>query len=276
MKSVKIQGGQMPQEKEIAETSEVVETTSIVEENADLDNNSGSDDVEFTDSDNDENQVEKPSQEKTTQTKEQNSEYARRRRENERQEELKKAREAAIIETLKGKNPYTDEAITDSADVEEYLAMRQIEESGGDPLTDYSKFLKQKVKKEKEEATKQVTQEDWLHKDRDDFIAKHPEVNLPKLIEEESFRLFAEGKVGSVPMTKIYEDFIRITTSYDKKAKQMAQRIVANANASPGSLKGTGTTDSGFYTMEQIKKMSQEEVDKNYEKIRESLAKINK
>ena len=64
------------------------------------------------------------------------------------------AREKAIIEVLNGKNPYTNEEIKDHADVEEYLLMKEIEKNGGDPLSDFSKYQKEKDKKENETNSK--------------------------------------------------------------------------------------------------------------------------
>ena len=52
-------------------------------------------------------------EEQTKQSKAQNAENARRRREAERQIALKEAREQAIIQTLRGINPYTNEKMTD-------------------------------------------------------------------------------------------------------------------------------------------------------------------
>lgn len=49
--------------------------------------------------------------------------------------------------------------------------------------------------------------------------------------------------------------------------------MLANQKASPGALASSGTNDSGFYTPEQVKKMSQKEVSDNYEKIRASMSK---
>lgn len=260
-------------EENTAETTKEIDDTVISEEvegNADPDS-SNNVDVEFGEKD-----VETETEIKPAQSKEENGEFARKRRESEKQAEIKKARESAIIETLKGKNPYTEEAIKDSADVEEYLLMREIEEGGGDPLTDYSKYLKQKTKKETEVDAKQGASGEWYQSDRNNFHTAYPKVDLAKLVEDEPFKLFSDGKTGKMPMTKIYADYLKMTGDYDKKAKQMAQRLVANANASPGSLKSNGTAESGLFTLEQIKAMSQQEVDKNYDKIRESLAKIKK
>ena len=79
----------MPEE--IKKSAEETVATTEVDEHADIDETSeDSNNVEFTDSENGEQESGEPKREAKTQTKEQNSENARRRREAERQAELKK------------------------------------------------------------------------------------------------------------------------------------------------------------------------------------------
>lgn len=206
------------------------------------------------------------------QSREQNAANARRRREAERQAALKEAREQAIIETLKGKNPYTGEPMKDSADVDEYLAMREIEEKGGDPLTDFSRHHKEKAREQVAKDKETEEEKEWYRKDAEAFKTKYPDIDLGKLIQDEGFQLFADGKVEKkIPLAEIYENYIKIVGGFEKQAQKKATQILANKKASPGSLSSTSTSGDGFYTREQVQKMSQEEVHKNYDKIRESM-----
>lgn len=232
-------------------------------------------DVEFTDnSGKPQGTVESDTKEtEETQIKNRNSENARRRREAERKAEIAAVREQTIIETLGGKNPYTNEEMKDHADVEEYLAMREIEKNGGDPISDYSKFHKQKEKEKSEQVKKAEDEKEWYRKDHEAFVTKYPEVNLDNLIKDNAFQKYAGGKVGVVPLTEIYEGFMEIVSEYEKKTKQMAKQMLANQKASPGSLSSTNPTDSGYFTREQVQKMSQKEVHENYDKIRASMPK---
>ena len=159
-----------------------------------------SNEVKFTDTSN-EGQT-PPKEEPKPNTKEQNSENARRRREAERQRELQKAREDAIIETLGGKNPYTNEEMKDSTDVQEYLTMKEIEKNGGDPLADFSKFHKAKEKERIAEETKRTQEAEWFAKDREDFATKHPEVNIDALI---SCNCTGTGRSGQIYLPAIPE-----------------------------------------------------------------------
>lgn len=259
-------------------SAEETVATTEVDEHADIGKNTeGENDVEFTDSESGEQGRAEPNEESKTQTKEQNSENARRRREAERQAELKKVeaetREKAIIEVLNGKNPFTNEPMKDHADVEEYLLMKEIEKNGGDPLSDFSKYQKEKERKKAEEVAKETEEKEWYEKDFNDFSTKHPEVNVHSLISNEQFQKFADGKVGKQPLSEIYDDFISFVSEYEKKAKQMVKQTLANKKASPGSLSSTNPNDSGYYTREQVQAMTQEEVHKNYDKIRASMSK---
>lgn len=207
------------------------------------------------------------------QSKEQNAENARRRREDERKREMRRVREETIIEALGGKNPYTGEPMVDSLDVREYETMREIEKNGGDPVGDYQKTRKQKEREAAKEQEAQERSAEWYEKDREAFVTAFPSVKLDELLEDEDFREWADGKVGRKPLEEIYRGFLKFTGKYEERAKDNAAQYLANQKASPGSLRDTGTADSDFFTFEQVQNMSREEVKKNYEKIKESMKK---
>lgn len=72
-------------------------------------------------------------------------------------------------------------------------------------------------------------------------------------------------------MSQIYASYQDLVSNIQKKERQEAARLVANAKASPGSLTSPETSDNDFFTREQVAKMSQEEVHKNFDKIRKSM-----
>lgn len=226
-------------------------------------------DIEFSDGGND-----SAAEEEKARIKAQNSENARRRREAERQKEIAKARESAIIEALDGKNPYTDREMRDSSDVEEFLIMKEIEKNGGDPLTDFAEFSKKRQREKAENEARENERKEWYKSDRDRFVSKHPDIDLQTLIADEKFKLFAQGKVGNMPLTDIYDGFVKMQGDSDdnRKAWKIASQMIANKKASPGSASSSAKAND-FFTREQVKAMTQEEVHKNYEKIRKSMAK---
>ena len=186
------------------ETTKVEDTTLATDAAAKVDNNGAGEnsdasttenvnDVEFTDT---KEAEETPKAKEEVKPQQDNSENARRRREAERQAELKKARYDAIKEAVDGVNPFTNQPIEDDIDVEEYLAMKEIKKQGGDPLTDYSKYHKDKQKEEAKIAEQKLKDEEWIQNDYKDFKSKHPEVNLEKLALDTAFMQFAEELVG--------------------------------------------------------------------------------
>lgn len=278
----------MPEEikNETAETTDgagavgVDGNADVDKENTDTDaeavNDADFSDGDAKDSEDPEAKEDKPAEEKPK-SKDANAENARRRREAERKAELEKARqearEAAIIETLGGKNPYTNEEMKDSADVREYLAMREIEKEGGDPLTDYAKHVKKKEKEAEAAAKKQSEDAEWYKKDYENFSEKYPDVKLDELIGDPLFQKYSDGRVGRMPLSELYEGFCEITAGAEKRAENKAKQTLANKKASPGALSGANPSDSGFFTKEQVRAMSPEEIRKNYDKIRASMSK---
>ena len=258
----------MPNEKDLSAETTVNTDNSDNADTIDTNENSDNDvnDASFTDdSGTDEG--------KQTQSKEQNSQNARRRREAEKQAEITNARNQAIIDALDGINPYTNEEMKDALDVEEYLAMKEIKKNGGDPVGDYTKIHKQKQREKAEKEKQDAQSQEWYANDRKDFAKKHPNVDINKLSEDANFVSFAGQRVGKEPLATIYSGYLELTQSIEKNIQNKNKQQLANANATPGALSTTGTGESEFFTKEQVLKMTQAEIKKNFEKIRKSQEK---
>lgn len=200
-----------------------------------------------------------------------NADYAFRRREQERRaRELEAAKVAAIIEAV-GENPFTHEEIKDAEDVAEYLAMKEIQKRGGDPVSDYAKHQKNKRREERAAADEAERRDEWYRNDREAFINKHPEVNLGDLVNDKAFAEYAEGKIGQRSLSDIYESYTQFLKTAEKRAETRAAQALANSQATPGALSGGSTAATEHFTYEQVRAMSQAEVHKNYDKIRESM-----
>ena len=243
--------------------------------------------IKFTDGEIEEQAIpeekeEPKSEEKPKQTPEENAKYARERREAEKSAEIERVRIQSIIEAVEV-NPYTDEPIKDAEDVKEYLTMKEIKKNGGDPIADFSKHVKSKQKEEQSKVQEAVLsdeqQKEWYKEDLNDFKTKHPDVSLKNMFDEEAFLKYAEGRAGKVKMSKIYEDFTAFKKSVEDKVtikvKDELAKQVANKMATPGSLKSTEAPD-GLYTLEELKKMSQGEIKRNWDKVEKSYAKLMK
>ena len=210
---------------------------------------------------------------KRTQSRVENSENARRRREAERQKELNQARINATLEALNRQNPYTGREMKDAADVEEYFAMKKIEKDGGDPIADFSEYHKNKEReaaRQKEESEKEA---EWFRCDREQFAKKYPDVDLAELVKDKKFIRYADGKVRKMPMSEIYEGYAEMLGEFEAEANTKAKRILANKKASPGALSSSYDGDGEYFTPEQVRSMSAADVHRNYDKIRESMKK---
>ena len=216
-----------------------------------------------------------PATDKKPQSRVQNAENARRRREAERRRELDEVKNKTIIDTLGGKNPYTGGEMKDAEDVREFLAMREIEKNGGDPVVDYSRYAKERARERSAAEQREAQKKEWYENDRADFIAKYPDASLDALIENKSFRIFAEGKVGERPLAEIYESYLAMTGEIEAEAKKSAAQMVANGKASPGALSGGGQVQSDYITKEQVKdhRGDAKWMEQNYDAIRASMAK---
>lgn len=212
---------------------------------------------------------------KAKQSSEQNAKNAQRRRDAE-SAQLKKAREDAILMALKNKNPYTGEEMKDSEDVREYLAMREIEDGGGDPLKDFQKHQKQKAREERAARENVESVKQTLRDQLEQFREQEPDVDIKQLLADKSFREYADGKLGGEKsLTEIYRSYKSFVGELTGKAKEdkKAAQATANKKAGVGSLSSSSKTATGYYTPEQVRAMSREEVHEHYDDIKKSMKK---
>lgn len=230
-----------------------------------------------------ETDTEQPKETKIPQSKEQNSIFARQRREKEEAERLAKAKEEAriqaVIDTLGGINPFTNEKMVDAEDVEEYLLMKKIESDGNDPLEKYPSELKnQKREQEKAEAAKRAEQE-AAKKDIEDFMSKYPNVTLQDLEKDEAFNSYVEGKLGKKSLSELYASYLGFRDSITKSQEAAKKEAEILGKAQQNSAVGSATTptpaDDDTYTFEELSKLSASEIDRNWKKVERSKKKLN-
>ena len=215
------------------------------------------DEVDFTEDKQEEEDVASPTQGKDAykaQKRKEHEEKEKRIREEIRKEAYLKG----IMEATGGVNVYTGEPITDKADVEEYLAMRELDKQGQDPIADYHKRIKEKAK----EKNKQTEEEETRRKEIMEFANAYPNVDLDKLLSNQRFVLFAGKRLGKETLKEVYQDFESFTKDYSAEAEMNAEKKVkekvARAKSSPGSLTGSG----GNMTQKSYADMSPQEFEK--------------
>lgn len=234
---------------EVADQEETVESTvgDVVEAEETTEQSDVVEDVETTE------QTEEPQAEtKKPQSDEENSKYrlARIKAEKEAEKKIEQARKEAYEQGLKqGKvqsyigrqNPYTGKEIKDDYDVQEYLDMYELDSKGEDPIDGYRELQKQKARDEAErkiKADEEAKQKEWYQNDTKDFLDKYSSEKLQELTKDEDFNMFANGKIGKLPLSKIYEDYQKLISKYEKKSVETAKQIVANNSTTPGALEG--------------------------------------
>ena len=252
---------------EVADQEETVESTvdDVVEAEETTEQSDVEDDAEATE------QTEEPQAEtKEPQSDEDNSKFrlVRIKAEEEAKKKIEQARKEAYEQGLKqGKvdsyigrqNPYTGKQIKDKYDVQEYLDMYELDSKGQDPIDGYRELQKQKARDEAErkiKADEEAKQKQWYEDDTKDFVEKYSAEKLQELTKDEDFNLFANGKVGKVPLAQIYEDYQKLIGKYEKKSVETAKQIVANNSTTPGGIEETEVQEFNWDSMsdEQFEK----------------------
>lgn len=109
-----------------------------------------------------------------------------------------------------------------------------------------------------------------ISRDLKNFSRLYPNVPLSALTSDECLILYAKGR-ESEPFTEIYKNFRDLCDKIEQKALNKAS--LALATATPGALGSSGAPNDGFFTKEQVLRMSSEEISRNYDKIRKSQEK---
>lgn len=206
-----------------------------------------------------------------SQSKEQNAEFARQRREKELQAKLDKAKSEArinaIIEIV-GTNPYTQEKLENELDVKIYEEMKKYESNGGDPVADQAKIIKSIMIKDNQ--AKKEDSNDKAKSEIAELTQKYPELDVKGLLDNPKFQLYAEGKIGKKTLKTIYEEYASFTAPTENIAKEVREQ--AKKQASVGSLRGEASQATGLLTKEQVRNMSRSEILSHYDLVQKSIA----
>lgn len=228
-----------------------------------------------------------PAQEpKKVQSPEENAEFARKRREQETQAKIDKAKEEARVKAIidiVGENPYTKEPLENESDVKIYEAMKEYEKNGGDPIADQAKIIKQVLRQETD-SYKQNIEQQKAKQDADakakseveEFTKAYPNVDLNKLLKDENFADYCDGKYGKKTLKQLYEGFNKLKGGSAQpqpsaNGNQNQAQKQANAKAGVGSLSGEAGSASGLITKEQFMQMSPAERTKRYDEILKAM-----
>ena len=96
-------------------------------------------------------------EQKQVQSKDERAKYAQVRRTKEKEDKrIQEAYEKGKLEAFKGKmNPFTNQIIEDSKDVEVYENMYKLSQDGKDPIADYAGYIEQTEREKERESARQ-------------------------------------------------------------------------------------------------------------------------
>jgi len=138
------------------------------------------------------------------------------------------------------------------------------------------KLFKAQAEARAVESARKAAQEARIQEDIMDFQRLYPEVSVAELMQNPDFQEINEGVLGTKPLVECYERYLKYQGRIAEAAKDKAARLLAKQMASAGSLKGTSAQSDSYYTLEQLKKMTPEQLEANWEKVEKSYAKIFK
>lgn len=179
-----------------------------------------------------------------------------------------------FIAALGGVNPYTGEKIENDDDIHEAKVMIEAKKRGLDPIQDYSKVDKAMRKEEREALEKaeadKVTAAEARKKDFEEFSKAYPDVDVADLFNTQDFSEFAADLVGNIPLTKVYDLYLKTQEKTAKAVEDSDDMKKARRQSTPGNLSSGGSSNGDFYTKEQLDKMSPEEIKQNWKKVERS------
>lgn len=210
-----------------------------------------------------EEQAEEPKVEKKAENapkneeKERNKQNAQRRiqerqkrQEEERKKQFESEKRKSYIEGVKkstnGVNKFTNQPIVDEDDVEEYELMLELESKGKDPIADYYQAVKEKTRAQKQKQLQEIEAQNKAEESRnadiDAFIDKYGIETAQKISSDDEFMEFADGMLGTTPLTTIYEKFLAVQAKIEAKSEQKTIEKEARRMSSPGAPGKANTT----------------------------------
>jgi hypothetical protein len=165
------------------------------------------------------------------------------------------------------------------AELEELQAQAKAEGTSPELLGEIKELKKEinELKGEREafkkaEESKKQAQEAWNMQVKE-MQETHPDVDLEKLAQNQKFLKFIKGK--GLALKESYEDFVEFIGEQEAEIQNLRKKLTneENSKSSTGSVKSQGTPQASYFTREQVAKMSDAEINRNWKAINESMKK---
>lgn len=102
------------------------------------------------------------------------------------------------------------------------------------------------------------------------FGKDFPGVDIEKIRTNQGFSALLTAIMHNPSLSSVYSCFNSIVSAAEESSRGKILHALATLDASVGSLSSSQPSDSGYFTKEQVMKMSREEVKQNLDKIRAS------
>lgn len=105
------------------------------------------------------------------------------------------------------------------------------------------------------------------------FAQIFPGVNINNIFNDQNFKLFALKAGEKESICETYANYLDLVEKITRDAFIRAKVAESNKSVSVGPLSCSSATNNDFFTKDQVKKMSREQIARNYNAIRESQQK---
>ena len=116
-----------------------------------------------------------------------------------------------------------------------------------------------------------VNTSDFFNSDSErELKASFPTVEVENLRNSKEFNQLLELVIKNPTLAQIYSCFNSIVSSAEENSRLKLASALAAAESGVGSLASSAPSEKAFFTRDEVLRMSQEEIKKNYTKIRQS------
>ncbi|MBQ7907681.1 MAG: hypothetical protein IJ309_06900 [Clostridia bacterium] len=100
-----------------------------------------------------------------------------------------------------------------------------------------------------------------------------PKDDLKKMASDPDFNLFRRSRGSEYSLSQQYKDYLELSASIEKRVTEQLLAKLATKRSSVGSLSSSERAEGDYFTKEQVLRMSEEQIRRNFDKIRQSQAK---
>lgn len=111
-----------------------------------------------------------------------------------------------------------------------------------------------------------------ISKEEDDLLFSRlfPGVSRENVENDHLFKIFARGRSKEGSFVAIYSDYLSLVNEITKETQIKATFSKMNGQSAVGPLSSAESHNEGFFTKEQVLRMTREQIAQNYDNIRKS------